>query len=253
MKRVMPNGRLIKELREQLEKGSLQKEMSHGVAISERMLRLVENQNAPVPIATLERIADYLGVPREQIAYAIDAPKLVQATPSPIDQLIEQLGPDRIIPRLDKDVAYVTMDEGKLIADARCSHDFTVQIDVQLTDETGEYVEELVRLLTSLTWSKRDWLAERSPADEIVLRRRLRQLLVLLKGNDIWVYYTQHLRHLPERFDLPPADERQETEYRVAILFGPPGEYGEESMRVDVDNGQPYLLKGRNSRKQGAE
>jgi hypothetical protein len=27
-------------------------------------------------------------------------------------------------------------------------------------------------------------------------------------------------------------------------VFGPLGEYGEESIKVDVDNGQPYFMKG---------
>lgn len=253
MKKVTPNGSLIKQLREQLEKGSLQKEMAHEVRLSERMLRLVENQNKPVSISTLERMAAYLSVPRDHIAYAIDTPKLVSSAGPAIEKITYDWEKDRIIPRFDKDLAYATMDEGRLYNDAKYSHDLTVQIEVQFTDETGEYAEELIRLLTPLTWSKRDWLAKPTAADEIALRRRIRQLLVLLKGNDVWVYYTQHMRHLPERFGLPPEGETQEMQQRVAILFGPPGEYGEESMRVDVDNGQPYFLKGRSSRKMEAE
>ena len=252
MKKVTPNGRLIKELREQLETGSLQKEMAHSVRVSERTLRLIENNNAPMTIATLDRIAAYLSVPRDRVAYAIDAPKLVPST-DPDDRPVYDFSQDRIIPRFDKDLAYATMDEGRLCDDAKYSHDLTVQIDVQFTDETGEYAEELVRLLTPLTWSQRDWLAKPTPADEIALRRRIRQLLVLLKGNDVWVYYTQHMRHLPERFDLPSAEEPQDTKYRIAIVFGPPGEHGEESVNVNVDNGQPYLLKGWNTKKQGGE
>ena len=44
MKRVTPNGSLIKELRERLEKGSLQEEMAHTVGVSERLLRSVKNK-----------------------------------------------------------------------------------------------------------------------------------------------------------------------------------------------------------------
>jgi len=253
MKKVTPNGGLIKQLREQLEKGSLQKEMAHAVGVSERMLRSIENNNASIPIATLDRIATYLSSPRDQIAYAIDAPKLVPSESVTAQRLLDGLFQDRIIPRFDKDTAYATMDEGRLIHDAQHSEDLTVQIDVQFTEETSEYAEELIRLLTPLTWSKRDWLAKPTPADEIALRRRVRQLLVLLKGNDVWLYYTHHIRHLPERFELPSEDEPSEMEFRVAMVFGPPGEYGEESMKVAVDNGQPYFLKGWDTKKQGGE
>lgn len=253
MKRVIPNGSLIKQLREGLEKGSLQKEMAHTVGVSERLLRSVENNSVAIAIATLDRIATYLGVPRERITYTINTPKLAPSASTTFDHIFEDLGRDKIIPRFDKDLAYATMDEGRLVHDASFSHDLTVQFDVQLNEETGEYVEELIRLLTPLTWSKRKWLAQAAPADEIAIRRRVRQLLVLLKGNDVWVYYTQHLRHLPERFDLPPEGAPSETKYRVAIAFGPPGEYGEESMKVDVDNGQPYFLKGWNTKKREGE
>lgn len=243
MKKFTPNGTRIKKLREQRESGSLQKEMAHAVRISERMLRSIENKNAAVAITTLDMIADYLGVPRDQIAFAIDAPKLVPSQDT-IDHFVDYLFRDQVIPRFDKDLAYATMDEGKLIHDASHSEDLTVQIDVQFTGETSEYAEELIRLLTARTRSKRDWCAKVFPADEIAFARRVRQLLVLLKGNDVWLYYTRHMRHLPERLDLPPSDEVGDTKDRVAIVFGPPGEYGEESVKVDVDNGQPYFLKG---------
>lgn len=253
MKKITPDGSLIKELREGLERGNLQKEMAHTVQISERMLRSIENKNAAIPIATLDRIATYLGVARDRIAFAIDAPKLVHSASPVVERIVDELFQDSVIPRFDEDLGYATMDEGRLQHDAKHSHDLTVQIDVQLTEETGEYVEELVRILTPLTWSQRDWLANPMPTDEIAQRRRLRQLLVLLKGNDVWVYYTHHMRHLPERFDLPPADEKRETRFRLAIAFGPPGEYGETSLKIDVDNGQPYFLKGWQSRKQGGK
>ena len=243
MKKVTPNGTLIKRLRGQLEKGSLQKEMAHAVLISERMLRLIENKNAAIPVVTLDLISDYLSVPRDQIAFAIDAPKLVPSREA-MDRVLDNLFQDRVIPRFDKDLAYATMEEGRLIHDARNSEDLTVQIDVQLSGETSEYAEELIRLLTALTWSQRDWSAKPTPANDIALARQVRQLLVLLKGNDVWVYYTHHMRHLPERLELPPLGETREMKFRVAIVLGPPGEYGENTANVDVDNGQPYFLKG---------
>ncbi len=251
MKKVTPNGAMIKQLRLQLEKGSLQKEMEHAVNISVRKIRLIENENAAVTVPELERIAAYLNVPRDRIAYAIDTPKLVPAATDITNQLLADMFKDRVMPRFEKDRAYATMDEGKLIHDAQHSEDLTVQIDVQLNSETSEYAEELIRLLTKLTYSKRDWGSEQTPADEIALRRRVRQLLVLLKGNDVWFYYTHQMRHLPERFDLPSEDDPSELKFRVASVLGPPGEYGEESIDVNVDNGQPYFMKGWNSKTQG--
>lgn len=250
MKKVIPKGALIKRLREQREKGALQKEMAHAVRISERMLRSIENKNAEISIATLGLIADYLGVSRDQIAFAIDAPKLVPSQ-EVMDRALASLFQDRVISRFDKDLAYATMDEGRLIHDARHSEDLTVQIDVQLSGETSEYAEEIIRLLTALTWSQRNWSSKPTPADDIALARRVRQLLVLLKGNDVWLYYTHHMRHLPERFELPPPSETSEMKFRVAIVLGPPGEYGENTVKVDVDNGQPYFLKGWDKRQGG--
>lgn len=253
MKKVTPKGALIKELREQLERGALQKEMAHAVRVSERQLRAIENENAPVSMEVLGRIATYLGVTREQIAYAIDTPKLVPPVVPAIEKIVDEFGRDRIVPRFETELAHATMDEGRLLHDAQHSHDLKAQIDVALNEETSGYAEELTRLLTELTWSKRDWTVELTPADEIALRRRLRQLLVLLKGNDVWVYYTRHMRRLPERFTVAPPEEPHEIKDRLVIAFGPPGEYGEVSMLVDVDNGQPWFLKGWNSKKQGAE
>jgi transcriptional regulator with XRE-family HTH domain len=253
MKKVTPKGDLIKEMRMLREKGSLQKEMSHALGVSERHLRLIENNNSPISIATLDRIATYLGVPRDHIAYAIDAPKLVPARDETAQHLMSELFQDCIIPRFDTESAYATMDEGRLICDVENSEDITIQIEVKLSDETSEYAEELIRLLTPLTWSKRDWLGKPTPADEIALRRRVRQLLILLKGNDVWLYYTHHTRHLPERLELPKEDELRETKFRVAIVFGPPGEYGEESIDARVDHGQPYFLKGWDKNKLGGD
>ncbi|WIA57132.1 helix-turn-helix transcriptional regulator [Sphingobium sp. WTD-1] len=91
MKKVTPQGSLIKQLRSQLETGSLQKEMSHAIRISERRVRLIENENAPVTVPELERIAVYLGVPRDTIAYAINTPKLVLPASDTTQSLLDDL------------------------------------------------------------------------------------------------------------------------------------------------------------------
>lgn len=115
---------------------------------------------------------------------------------------------------------------------------------IPLTDETGQYAEELIAILTSLTWSERSSLDRLTSVEEIALRRRIRHLMVLLRGNDIWIYHTHLFRKLPERHTLPPEDEPSEIRSRFIIALAPPGEYGETSVRVPVDHGQPFLIKG---------
>jgi hypothetical protein len=136
------------------------------------------------------------------------------------------------------------MEEGVLFHEAKHSFDLTIQIDKALTEETGEYTQELTELLTALTMSRRD-ISQGIPAtEEISIRQRLRKLLVLLKGNDVWVYHTHQVRRLPERHNIPPEDEKCTSQFHLVLAFGPPGEYGETSILVDVDNGQPWVLSG---------
>ena len=73
------------------------------------------------------------------------------------------------------------------------------------------------------------------------MRRKMRDLLVLLRGNNILVYGLHHMKHLPECSEVP---ERLGTdvEWHGILVFGPPGEYGENSVNVDVDNGQPWII-----------
>lgn len=241
MKKVMPNGQAIKEARERRTKGALQKEMAPAVGISPRLLRLIENANHPVTILLLERIASYLQVPKDRIAFAIDSPKLV--LDSTKGAACPDRDEDRIIPRHDEECATACTDERSLFKDASNSHDLKVHIDAKLTDETAAYVEELTTILSSLTWNERDILEDILATEEVALRRRIHQLLVLLKGNDVWVYPTHHFRRLPERHTLPPEGEKHTTEMRLTVAFGSPGEYGELSRLVPVDNGQPYVLQ----------
>ncbi len=242
MKKVVPNGKLIKDLREQRPKGSLQKEMAPAVRISIRLLRLIENTNHPVTIPDLERIAAYLCAPKDHIAFAIDSPRLVPDSPKNVANSIPERDKDQLIPRHDEEYATASMDEGALFKDASNVHDMKVHIDAKLTDETTEYVQELTSILSSLTWSARSILEDIPATEEIALRRRIRQLLVLLKGNDVWVYPAHHIRRLPERYTVAPEGEKPTFEMRLTVAFGPPGEYRELSRRVPVDNGQPYIL-----------
>ena len=69
-------------------------------------------------------------------------------------------------------------------------------------------------------------------------------LLVLLKGNDIWVYGTSFFRRLPESYEPLPEGVYPDLESRLVVALGLPGEYGEVSIRVPIDHGQPFFLPG---------
>jgi transcriptional regulator with XRE-family HTH domain len=242
MRKVTPNGAAIKLLREELEKGSTQKEFAFEIGMGVRTLRLIENENASVTMETLSRLANALAVHREQIVFALDKPKLVSSEDT--DPAISLPGEteDQLIPRHDYEYAQTTMDEGHLFKAANSSAELAYHLEISLNEETGEYAQELFDILVGLTWTMRSTLDVVPATEEIAIRRRIRQLLVLLKGNDIWVYETKHYRRLPERHDLPQPDTKSTTSSCIVVTLGPPGEYGETSMRVPIDHGQPFIL-----------
>ena len=245
MKQIIPNGPRIKELRLGLERNSTQKELAYAVRVSERKLRQIENESAPISAATMDLLAKNLDVHREQITVQQSALQLVAADGGTVfDTILSDLRKEQLVPRFDYDLAYVTMDEGLLFKEASQIYDFVCEIMIPLTGETGHYAEELIAILTSLTWSERSSLDRVTSVEEIALRLRIRHLMVLLRGNDIWIYHTHLFRKLPERHTLPPDDEPNELRSRLIIALAPPGEYGETSVRVPVDHGQPFLLKG---------
>lgn len=246
MKKYTPKGATIKDLREGLERLSTQKEMAAEIGVSERMLRMIENDNAAIPITTVDRLAKALGVRREHIIFSEGRPAEVVPSPLPVPPVppvnTASDDPPQIIPRFDWDHAYATSDETRLYHEASHSHDLVTAIEIALTEETSAYAEELFEILGSLTYAKRDILTDIEPAREIALRRRIRQLLVLLKGNDVWVYETSFFRRLPERMTLPPEGEEHTLQSRLLVALAPPGEYGETSLRVNIDHGQPFVL-----------
>jgi hypothetical protein len=189
---------------------------------------------------TAERLAKALQVHRERIIVASNTSKAVEGGSAVAATLMDD--EDRIIPRHDYDIASATADEGCLYSEGVQSHDVACIIETTLNEETGAYAQELFDILVGLSWSRRDILEDIPPATEIALRRRLRQLIVLLKGNDIWVYRTSVLRRLPERYTLAPADEPCSYQSRYVVALGPPGEYGETTLRVPIDHGQPFVL-----------
>jgi transcriptional regulator with XRE-family HTH domain len=242
MKKIVPNGAVVKVLREQLEKLSTQKEMANEIGVSVRKLRMIENENASISVSTAERLAKALQVHRERIIAPESAPMGVAETDSRAIRATLLDDEDRLIPRHDYDIASAAYDEGHLYSEAARSNDLACVIETKLDDETGAYAQELFDILGGLTWEKRSILEDIPPATEIALRRRLRQLIVLLKGNDVWIYQTSVLRRLPERYTVAEDDEPCTYQNRFVLALGPPGEYGETTIRVPIDHGQPFVL-----------
>lgn len=252
MKKVFPDGSRIKRLRINSERASTQKELAHEIRISERTLRQIENKDAPIGVDVLDRLAKWFGVHREQIGKSAGASPVAAARgPYVFDSVLAEMSEDRIVPRHDYDLAYATTDEGKLFKEASHSQDVVCSIEIPLTDQTAEYAQELFEILRSLTWEMRDILVDIPATDEIAIRRRIKMLLVLLKGNDIWVYQTSFFRRLPERYEPLPEGEYPDLKSRLVVALGPPGEYGEVSIRVPIDHGQPFFLPGWKTEKEG--
>jgi hypothetical protein len=44
-------------------------------------------------------------------------------------------------------------------------------------------------------------------------------LLVLLKGNDVWVYGDSNMKALPESYEMRPAGDRCDYEFQAIIAF----------------------------------
>lgn len=247
-RKFITNGPKIKQLRESREKGATQKEFAHEIRVSERTLRKVEKENHQVDGATLDRIAKAFGVHRQEVIFSSDGPRLVsELTASPLAKKTPtQLndGP-RILPRFDTSYVEVVKGAAELYEQASGVHEVVPHFLVELNAETSEYVEKMLSILNSLTYDERDWnQSADGGTKEIMHRRRLRELVVLLKGNEVWVYADTHTKYLPESFEPEPSGQRR-MRNQLVIAFGPPGEYGEKSVEVDVDHGQPIVLPGR--------
>ncbi len=236
MRKIQLDGRKIKELRSSREHGSTQKEFSHEVRISERKLRAVENDLDAVTAQTADRIAGALKKPLQALLLAPAEPPV----PSTQDQTVAPKTPRcEILPRFDETIASVVDDEAQMFDLAKGNRVVVSHVLTALTGETSAYAEELLAILKTLTWDVRGFDNPIEGAEEIAVRRRIRQLLVLLKGNDIWVYGDTHIKTLPGSFAVQPPGSRADYEMQAIIAFGPPGEYGEVSIRVPIDRGQP--------------
>jgi hypothetical protein len=80
-----------------------------------------------------------------------------------------------------------------------------------------------------------------SALDKLHKIGQLRDLLVLIKGNDLAVYANSHWKFLPERWEEPATRDPLDLENQLIIAIAQP-DFDYYSVEVEVDNGQPRTL-----------
>jgi transcriptional regulator with XRE-family HTH domain len=245
MKKFKADGQRVKSLRNGRERNATQKEFAHEIRVSERQLRKIENENAPITSAVVDRIAAALKVHRQIVTLDDRAPdaqsaSLVPMPPDPPALPVKR--EPRIIPRFDTTSARQICDEDDLFEIAAGNKEIVFHIKTGLTAETEEYASELFHILKSLTWDERPDLDPIAGEEVLQIRRRLRQLIVLLKGNDVWIYGCHNFKYVPETFEIVKSYTGFQLISQVVIALGAPGEYGETTIYVPIDNGRPILI-----------
>jgi transcriptional regulator with XRE-family HTH domain len=244
VRKIQVDGKMIKELRDGRDRAATQKEFAHEIRVSERQLRAIENRNALVTADVADRISRALNKPLQVLLARDDGPPPApQTTAQNAVEVAKPVRREELLPRFDETIANFVGDEAGLVELVKGNWILVSHVLTALNAETSAYAEELISILQSLVWDPR--VEERHRLDgagEIGLRRRIRELLVLLKGNDIWVYGDSNMKALPETYEVQPKGGPCDYEFQAIIAFGPPGEYGETSIHVPIDRGQPSIL-----------
>lgn len=239
MRKIRLDGAKVKRLRGERTERATQKEFAHEVQLSERKLRALENAGDAVSMDTANRIASALVVPVQTL---FDEPPVPPIVVAPSLTTVVKLPKREILPRFDTAYAYAISDEASMFEFAKGNRTLISHVLTELTSETSSYAEELLTILHRLTWDGGSFDNPIVSLEEIAVRRRMRELLVLLKGNDVWVYCDTNIKTLPESFEIQPPDAKVTHEFQAIVAFGPPGEYGETSIKVPMDRGQPYEM-----------
>lgn len=225
---VKPNGTMIRRLRKTHPTAPKQVEFARRAGISDRQLRDYENDDRPITLELLKRFASILGTTYQA---------LIEQVPTAKPSVSET----QLMPRHDTTYLRVIKDEHALHALARRSNAVVPHVLVPLNEELSRCAEVLVEVLRSLTWS----LERRSLPDDdpdFARRRHIRELIVTLKGNDVLIYADCHQKRLPVSDEYQPGYPT-DFEWQTIIAFGAPGEYGEDTVSVPIDHGQPWMLR----------
>lgn len=128
-----------------------------------------------------------------------------------------------------------------ILSSVGCSHRSRL---TKLNQETETYAHDLIVLLQSHCDRSRENLGPLPISEMLIIRRQLRDLLVLLKGNDVWTYADIHFKYLPERWDPRQKGEPFEMELQLIVAFGlPPSDPAIDYLEVPVNCGQPLLIE----------
>ena len=250
MPRILtPDGAKIKEIRNDREAGYKQWEVAEKAGLSVRTLRRIENENRPVKEAALRRLAGTLGVPLDVIALSTGTPRLVHQAAGD-----ESPGPagnegGTTIPRYD--TTYLHPLEGgaqELVRLAEAAQEIVPHIMVDADPERFALIEELLLMLNRI--STRKWSGagprvpdsyDEMPFPEAGRFKRLAELLVLLKGNDILVCADTHIRYVPEG-DVPRVGDCP-CYFQLLVAFILPDEHGDHMAEVPIDHGRDIRLQ----------
>jgi class 3 adenylate cyclase len=142
------------------------------------------------------------------------------------------------IPRIGTISVQLVRNEVDLLKLASSTECLVMHIATKLNMETQSYVQRLVSILEAVDIST----PALAPSAELEMLRETRELIVLLKGNDVAVYAGEHYKHLPERWEEPKTRDPFMIEAQLILVFGAPPEWGEDTITVSVDNGQPRTL-----------
>jgi len=148
-----------------------------------------------------------------------------------------------VTPRMELWPIRAITDEVKLLRIAARSDVVVVHKLTPLMTETDDLANEVISILRNATRGYRPGKAVTTSDGFVVEAKRLKELLILLRGNDVWVYAEEHEKHLPESWDAPKELEWSNTEDQAILVFGPPGDYGEDTVMVTVDHGYSHINK----------
>jgi DNA-binding XRE family transcriptional regulator len=248
--KLTPQGHKIKALRERSETEYRQKTLAANAQISERELRRIENEDKVTRVEVLRRIARALNTSLEDITSC--SPHLATEYGVAVKEDSKNIESAEAtgftsIPRFS--TAYLSPVKGAqhLFDEVRQAQEIVPHIQIDTETELFELIEELLSLLKGVM--QRKWASLGPlPSDEydnldfpdVSRLKRVSEILVLLKGNDIRVVVDTHIKYYQDG-DTPWL-EGQNWCTQLLIAFASAGEYVEDSVEVPVDHGKSIQL-----------
>lgn len=247
--KICVNGPQVALIRKRHTRWARQKVLAHELGISERKLRDIETTCAVLDLNFARRIATTLDCEIKEIVFSEAGPKLVSAVLTQENSRGATSGGRAALrgkqtyPRYDKESArQIGIDAGSLFESAHRAELIVVERHIALDAELSEYADELVGLAREVSREVNPYfLAEDDPRIPGI-KSRMRWLMVQLKGHDVLVYTYDHTKYLPESDVVVPGGRYKEWQWQAFIAFAAPQEWGEESVEVQVDHGQPYVI-----------